>query len=155
VIQFRIAADFKGPSLEELDPLVPSLPDPIEVRWTGSRVDYLILDRWPARHFTLVVPDLDTQERIQCRLCLNHTISPEDLAAAKTALVVQGQQTWRPLTSVLGYDRGTLLLCRVMSSALLDGKATPHRVTSLASECVLSHRDPVDTDVFLRLQAKH
>ena len=155
MIEFKIAKDFHGPTLEEQVSVLDAIADPVEVRWTGSKADYRMLDTHLRRHFILVVPDVETHERALWRLGLGHCITPEDLLAAKQGLVRKDQQTWRAQCSPLGYDRGTLLLCRIMSSALLEGKPTPSPVVSLACDCVLNHMDPADTDVLLRLQALH
>lgn len=150
--RIRVDKEFAGPSLEDLEPILEDIPDPVEVRWTGSRRDYLLLERHGAREFLLVVQDVETQERTLWALGGPLELSQEDLDAAKSALTSKADQMWRTRVENLGPARGTLLITKVLADSLRAGKV-PKPSLSIGLDCVLKGVHPVDADILLRLRA--
>ena len=148
----KVDADFAGPTLGELEPVLENLENPIEVRWTGSRFDFLAYERSSARTFILISPDLAIAERTLWVLGGPLSLSPEDLEAAKMSLTSKQDQTWRLRVEGLGPTRGTLLLTKVVGDSLRSGKS-PRATTSVALDCLLEGVHPADADVLLRLRA--
>lgn len=152
--KLRVDKEFAGPTLCDLEPVLGDLPDPVEVRWTASKRDYLGYERHGAREIHMVVPDLDTLERTIWALGGHLELSDEDLQAAKTALTSKSDQTWRVRVDGLGTTRGTLLLMKVMADSLRAGRKAPAAI-SIARDCILQGVNPADADVLLRLRANN
>lgn len=151
-VSFKVAPDFHGPTLPELQSVLVDLPDPVEVRWTGSRQDLVALERSASRILILVVPDAEAMERATWVLGVGLTMSPADYDATRASLVNRDQQTWRTRVDDLGHARGTMLLCKLVADALRAGRKQGPTITGIARECVLDRLDPVDADVLLRLR---
>lgn len=147
----RVDKEFAGPTLQDLEPILDDLSDPVEVRWTGSRVDFLTLERHSARSLILVTPDDVQRERTIWILGGTLDMSPDDLEAAKLALTNKRDQTWRLRVSDMGTTRGTLLLTKVVGDAIRNGKRPPASV-SVALDCLHRQVNPADADVLLRLR---
>ena len=146
----RVDKEFFGPSLTELEPILNELPDPVEVRWSGSRLDFLAFER-TTRDIVMVVPDVEQAERTTWLLGGRLELPEEDLKAARKALTSTKDQTWRSRVEDLGFSRGALLLTKVTADAIRAGK-TPKASTSIAIDCLLQKVHPADADVLLRLR---
>lgn len=153
--EFKVAAEFKGPTLTELLPILPDVPADVavEARWTGSKQDYLALEKAKDRKIVLVVPDTETQERTLWNLGGALPIKPEELEAARRDLGTPALNVnWRVRLMELGHSRGTMLLCKIMSNGILAGRKSRPETVAIARECLLSRLDPTDADVLMRLQ---
>lgn len=148
----KVDREFAGPTLSELEPVLADIEDPVEVRWSGSRADFLAYERTPAeRTLVLITPDDQTAERTIWLLGGALELSPDDLQAAKQALINPKDQTWRLRVEDLGANRGVLLLTTVLGSSLRDGKK-PKASISVTTDCLLNRVHPADADVLLRLR---
>ena len=147
----QVDPGFTGPTLCDLAPILEDLPDPVEVRWTGSKQDYLVFESWAHRELVLITPDVETSEKTLWALGGKLPISPEDLQAAKTALTSTKDQTWRTRVEGLGVARATLLLTTVVGDSIRAGRR-PAASASIAIDCLLSRVNPADADVLLRLR---
>lgn len=152
--KLRVDKEFAGPTLCDLEPILDELEGPVEVRWTGSKRDYLAYERHGAREVLMVVPDVETLERTIWVLGGHLELSEDDLQAAKSALTSRSEQTWRTRVDALGPTRGTLLLTKVMADSLRSGKKAPAAL-SIALDCILQGVNPADADVLLRLRANN
>lgn len=148
----RVDKDFAGPTLCELEPVLDELQDPVEVRWAGSRLDFLAYERNASRTLVLVTVDDAVAERALWVLGGALTLPTDVLEASKAALVNKKDQTWRLRVEDLGPTRGTLLLTTVVGESLRSGKV-PRAAASVAIDCLLNHVHPADADVLLRLRA--
>lgn len=150
--EFRVDPAFNGPSLAELLPILDDLQDPVDIKFLGTRADYLTLERAPARQFVLVVPDTEVRGKATGRLGGSLHVTKEDFALLKKALTSRKDTLdWRLRVGAMGREVGTLLLCKIVSSALQAGK-NPRAAVDVARDCVLRRTDPVDADVILRLR---
>ncbi len=151
---FAVAVDpeFHGPTLDELEPILEDLPSPIEVRWTGSATDYLLLERHHRdRRLLLKVADQDLADRTLWTLGGKFPLGKEAIEAAKKALTNQASQTWRADMDRTSPTRGSLLLIRVVGDSLRSGKK-PQAAMSIARDCLFQGVNPADADVLMRLR---
>lgn len=154
--EFKVAPEFKGPALSELLPILPDIPADIavEARWGGLKQDYIALEKAGDRKLVLVVPDAETQERTLWSLGGALPIKPEELETARRDLGTPALNVnWRVRLMELGHSRGTMLLCKIMSSGILAGRRSRPETVAIARECLLDHLDPTDADVLMRLRA--
>ena len=152
---FKIVVDYHGPSLCDMLPILDrvELSEVPQVRWAGTRQDFLALEKVGSRKFLLVVPDAETRDKTLWRLDGALEITTEDLDVAKGTLVHKDQHhAWRAHMAKLDYPQRTMLICKVMAAALLAGKKPRQSSVSIARECVLDHIDPTDADILIRLR---
>jgi len=150
--EIRVDKDFAGPSLQDLEPVLSELEDPVEVRWSGSKGDILAQERQCSRSLILIVPDVETAEKTLWVLGGVLTLPEDELKAAKCALFSKyAPSSWRKKAEALGIIRSTLLLTKVAADAVRKG-VTPRPGLSVAADVVLNHVSPVDADVILRLR---
>jgi hypothetical protein len=152
--KLRVDKEFAGPTLCDLEPILDELQDPVEVRWTATKRDYLAYERHGAREVLMVVPDVETQEKTIWVLGGALELTDEDMLAAKAALTSRSDQTWRTRVDGLGPTRSTLLLTKVMADSLRAGRKAPAAL-SIALDCILQGVNPADADVLLRLRANN
>lgn len=141
---------FDGPNLVELEPILASIPDPVEARWDASPKEFDLLTVLVGRKVVLFVKDVHALDRLIVHLGAPIVLDPGLITKGKSALAQQMATGWRELCEGLGHARSTLLLTKVVADSVRSGK-TP-KVVSVAKDVILKGVSPADADVLLRLK---
>lgn len=149
----EVSPDSHWPSFKELDPVMDLLDDPVDLSWTGTRDDQQLWEKWRGRSLVLHVADQEQAERALWLLGGPLVLTPEDLTAAKKALTVKTDPSWRPRVEAVGHSRAVLLLTSVVGSSIRSGKA-PAAASSVVGDCLFRRISPADADVLMRLRTR-
>ena len=144
--------DYTGPSMQEILPVIPQLPDPIEVRWEGTREDFYAYMQFPKRTFRLHIQDPKVLDKTLWVLGGTLPLKVEELEALKKALTSKATCTWRETVESMGALRGTLVLTKLTAEALRAGRV-PSLTCGVVSDCLHGGLHPQDADLILRLRS--
>lgn len=144
--------DYTGPSMQEILPVIPQLPDPIEVRWEGTREDFYAYMQFPKRTFRLHIKDSRVLDKTLWVLGGSLPLKTEELGDLKKALNSRSACNWRETMESMGPLRGMLVLTRLTADALRAGRV-PALSCGMVSDCLHKGLHPQDADLILRLRS--
>src|SRR5271166_3373987 len=149
MIDIVVQQDFNGPMLPDIEPVLDLIEGVVDVRWTNTKAEQVVLERHRDRSFKLYVPDLPLMERTATALGLSYVLDMGIRQSALASLVYQKISNWRAFTEGIGSTVSRSLLTRLSADSLRKGGRP--KLAAIAAECVLDGINPCDADVLLRL----
>lgn len=151
MLETVVNPSYRGVTLVELAPCLEEVTaEVIEVRWTDSKAEYAILERYPERNFRLYVRDTQMMERVATVLGTPVELDKQTIDAAKEAIIGTKTYDWRNFTTEHGQAVARGALIKVAANSIRAGKRT--KIAKVAADCVLDELNPTDADVLLRLR---
>lgn len=151
MIDIVVQPKYTGPSLFEIEPVIDLIKGIVNVRWTNTKIEQAILERYRTRNFNLYVEDLSLMERTANALGLNYVLDLMTFETAKAALLYPKTANWRAFTEGVGSSVARSFITRLSADSVRKGGRP--RLAAIAAECVLDSINPCDADVLLRLSA--
>ena len=148
MVEIQINPDFKGPTILELEPILGDIQGTPQVRWQGTRAEFLTLEQHP-RKFILHVPDITAMEKTATMLGNEYTFDSAILQQAFQALTGR-QASWRSFCEGVGPAVTRSLLIRISARAIRKGQGQIH--AKIASESLIEGVNPIDADILLRIR---
>jgi hypothetical protein len=153
MISFLIQRKFEGPSIIEMESLLLLSNEPVTVIWSNTKVERLVLRRYPKRDFTLVVPDLSSMERTATTLGLSYKVDNAALNDCVQAIDNDTGGVWATFVRMVGPSVSRGLAVRVVADSIREGN-DPTPLRKLLVDCVLNNLLPMETDVLLALRVR-
>ncbi len=150
MVSIKIDSTYAGPTILELDAIIADVQGVVEVRWQGTKAEYVTLEHYPKRAFILHVQDLPAMERAATALGQPYAFDASLLATTFTSLTSRKAYNWRSFVDGIGVTLTRSLITRISAGAIRKG--TTPRLAKIASECILENVNPIDADVLLRLR---
>jgi hypothetical protein len=151
MIEIVVQSKFNGPSLIDIEPVLDLIQGTIDLRWTNTRAEQVVLERHHDRNFKLYVEDLPLMERTANSLGLKYVLDLGMSETAKAALLYQKTANWRAFTEGVGLLVARSLITKLSADVVRKGGRP--RLAAIATECILGSISPCDADVLLRLSA--
>lgn len=101
MLSLRIEAEYAGPTLAEMEPLLELSDEPIEVRWENTKAEIRLLARCGQREVTLVVPNLVGMEKAASTLGLKYVVE-RDLILNSLSSLNEPVGQWREFSTQNG-----------------------------------------------------
>lgn len=148
--KMRIDPLYTGPTIVEMESLLPLSNDPIEVRWENTKPEIRLLRQHPDRAVTLVVRDLSVMERTATTLGMAYVLHRELIEDANKAL---RDGTWREFAARQGPQVARSVALRLLALNLRAGRQ-PGKFRRLVEETLFENTAPVDLDTLRGLQSR-
>ena len=149
MIEIIIHPSFHGPSIFEVEPVLGSIQDKVEVSWKNTKAELVVLQQYLNKAFILYVEDLSTMERTATALGLHFIFNVSLLESGRLALASRKLYGWRNFTEEIGSTVCRSLITRLSADFIRKGKHP--KLAKIATECFLENVNPIDADVLLRL----
>lgn len=142
---------FNGPCITDIEPVLDLIEGTVDVRWTNTKTEQIVLERYKQRSFKLYVADLSMMERTATAMGLRYVLDLGTSETAKAALLFPKTANWRAFIEGVGSPVSRSLIVRLSADSVRSGGRP--RLAAIATECVLDGINICDADVLLRLSA--
>lgn len=149
MLELVVDSNYNGPSLQELAPVLANVEGTVNVRWTNTREERVLLDSNRARNFKLFVVDPAMMERTASALGLRYSFDLKTREQAKLVLANRKNYNWRQFIDDVGPTVCRSIITRIASDAARQG--VKPKLANIARECLLEGISVIDADVLLRL----
>jgi hypothetical protein len=151
VVDIRVGEQFEGrPTINDMEHVIDEVEGAVEVRWTNTRQELALLDKFIDRDFILFVKDASALEKTTISLGKVIQVKEHVLEAGITALNHRKQYNWRGFTYEVGANTSRAVLAKMSADSIRDGGCP--RLADVAKRCLLEGINPIDADVLLRLE---
>jgi hypothetical protein len=141
---------FEGPTILELGFLLDEPRSSFEVRWTNSREEVSLIEKYPHHSWTLCVEDLQVMERTASMLGIDPVPGMDDIKTAVLSLL-RRTSNWRSFTGRLGNAASRSIVTHIAAQSLRKGENNRF-LRRFAQECGLNGVSPIDVDALTRLR---
>jgi hypothetical protein len=148
--EIAIRADYTGPTLLELEPVLETTEGTVEVRWEGTSAELATLCRYPKRKFILIVNDLSSMERTASITGKRLVMEKQFLDNAKLTLISRKSYNWRFTVDDVGLGVARAALTKLSADSIRLGKKPI--LAPIISDVLCDGVSSLDTDVLLRLR---
>jgi hypothetical protein len=151
MITFRIQKKFEGPTILEMASLLPLSEESVTVAWSNSKVERLVLRKYPNRDFILVVPDLNAMERTATTLGLPYKLDNPAINGCMEAINNNVGGSWGTFVKTVGPSVSRGIAVRLVADCIREGN-DPTQLRKVLVDFVLDNVPPMDADLLLVLR---
>jgi hypothetical protein len=151
MIELVVTPEFKGPNILEIGPVLENVQGTVDISWTNSKAEQIVLKQHSDRNFRLHVVDFSLMERTATALGLKFVFDLNIPESAKLALLHRKTYNWRNFCEEVGLGVTRGVLTKITADLARRGKRP--RLIPIVADCILEGINPCDVDVLLRLEA--